>query len=438
MSRADPTARQRLRIVGGGLALAAVCGLWLGLPGPDLVTLLVISFGVALAVGAAGYAALAVVGPGRAPLRTQAVVVGLASVVGTAAGVLAAARAMFVSAHDLAALFPVLIAAATVGVLGAVELGGRVSRASAALGELTRRIGDDGPDGPSGPEVGRGDARAPAGTPAGTAHLVTAEMATLAARLEEMRARLDAARRRERSLEGARRELVAWVSHDLRTPLAGIRAMSEALADGVVAEPAEVARYHATIQAETEKLGRLIDDLFELSRIQADAVSLTLDRASLADVVSDALASARPVADARGVRLDGRLQAHPPPVELAGPEMGRVLQNLLDNAIRHTPAGGAVTVEVGGDGDHASITVADECGGIPDADLDRVFDLAYRGDTARSPGDRGAGLGLAIARGLVEAHAGDIAVCNHASGCRFTVRLPLARGSAPSPQRERA
>lgn len=422
MSGAVPTVRQRFGIVGGGLALAALCGLWLGLPGPDLVTLLVISFGVALAVGAAGYAALAVVGPGRAPLRIQAVVVGLASVVGTAAGVLAAARAMFVSAHDLAALFPVLIAAATVGVLGAVELGGRVNRASVALGELTRRIGEGGPDGRDGP----------------AAHLVTAEMATLAARLEEMRARLDAARQRERSLEGARRELVAWVSHDLRTPLAGIRAMSEALADGVVTEPGEVARYHATIQAETEKLGRLIDDLFELSRIQADAVCLTLDRASLADVVSDALASARPVADARGVRLDGRLQALPPPVELAGPEMGRVLQNLLDNAIRHTPAGGAVTVEVGGDGDHASITVADECGGIPASDLDRVFDLAYRGDTARSPGDRGAGLGLAIARGLVEAHDGDIAVCNHDAGCRFTVRLPLARGSAPSPQRERA
>ena len=438
MSGASPTARQRLRIVGGGLAVAALCGLWQGLPAADLVTLLVISFGVALAVGAAGYLALAIVGPGRAPLRTQAVVVGLASVVGTAAGVLAAARAMFVSGHDLAALFTVLIAAATVGVLGAVELGGRVSRASAALGELTRRIGEGGPGGPV--PVGPAGARVPAPATPETAHMVTAEMAALADRLEEMRTRLDAARQRESALEGARRELVAWVSHDLRTPLAGIRAMSEALADGVVAEPGEVARYHATIQAETEKLGRLIDDLFELSRIQADAVSLTLDRASLADVVSDALASARPVADARGVRLDGRLQALPPPVELAGPEMGRVLQNLLDNAIRHTPAGGAVTVEVGGDGDHASITVADQCGGIPAADLDRVFDLAYRGDTARSPGDRGAGLGLAIARGLVEAHDGDIAVCNHASGCRFTVRLPLAPGSdlEPEPERERA
>ena len=263
--------------------MAALCGLWQGIPESDLVTLLAISFGVALAVAAAGSVALALAGP--APLRTQAVVVGLASVVATAAGVLAAAQAMFVSSHDLAALFTVLIAAATVGVLGAAELGARVRRASEALGELTRRIGE-------------GEATDAACPPPGD-RLVTAEMATLAARLDEMRVRLDGARQRSRPSR-APAELVAWVSHDLRTPLAGIRAMSEALADGVVTDPGEVARYHATIQAETEKLGRLIDDLFELSRIQADAVSLTLDRASLADVVSDALASARPAAEAAG------------------------------------------------------------------------------------------------------------------------------------------
>ncbi len=109
--------------------------------------------------------------------------------------------------------------------------------------------------------------------------------------------------------------------------------------------------------------------------------------------------------------------------------MARVVRNLLDNAIRHTPSGGAVRVEVGvgldGDANHAVLSVADECGGIPADDLDRVFELAYRGDTARTPGDGGAGLGLAIARGFVEAHHGEIAVRNEAGGCRFTVRLPL-------------
>jgi signal transduction histidine kinase len=223
------------------------------------------------------------------------------------------------------------------------------------------------------------------------------------------------------------------VSHDLRTPLAGIRAMSEALADGVVSDPDEVRRYHGTIQSETERLASLVDDLFELSRIHADAVTLDLGTAHLADLVSDALASARPAADARRVRLDGRVEGTVAPVRLAAHEMGRVLQNLLDNAIRHTPAGGTVTVEVGGDGSGAAVTVRDECGGIPPGDLDRVFDLAYRGDAARSPGDRGAGLGLAIARGLVEAHAGEIAVRNDESGCRFTVRLPADAAPAGAP-----
>jgi signal transduction histidine kinase len=400
--------RLRLAVAAAGLAVAVASGWAQHLPADDMAILVATSFGVALLAGAVGHLGLALLGTSHVSLRAQAVVVGLVSVVGTAVGTLAAARAMFVSSHDLAALLTVLAAAGTVGVLGAVELGGRVSRASDALAALTRRIAD-----------GEGTAHGGAGG--------SAELAALAAELEDMGRRLEASRARERTLEGARRELVAWVSHDLRTPLAGIRAMSEALTDGVVTDADTVARYHATIQSETERLAALVDDLFELSRIHADAVTLTLGRASLGDVVSDALASARPVAEARGVRLDGRVTGAPPPVRLASQEMGRVLQNLLDNAIRHTPAGGTVTVDVRDADDRALVTVRDECGGIPARDLDRVFDLAYRGDAARSPGDdhRGAGLGLAIARGLVEAHDGDIAVRNDDGGCRFTVRLPL-------------
>ncbi len=116
-----------------------------------------------------------------------------------------------------------------------------------------------------------------------------------------------------------------------------------------------------------------------------------------------------------------------PAVAGSAPELSRVVRNLLDNAIRHTPAGGVVQVVVRYGGGHAEVAVHDGCGGIPDDDLDRVFDLAYRGDSARTPGaSGGAGLGLAIARGLVDAHHGDIAVDNERDGCRFTVRLPLA------------
>jgi signal transduction histidine kinase len=244
---------------------------------------------------------------------------------------------------------------------------------------------------------------------------------------------------RERALESSRRELVAWVSHDLRTPIAGIRAMVEALDDGVIADPGEVRQYHLRLVTEADRLARLVDDLFELSRIEANALALTLERVPLGEVVSDAVASAAVMADAKGVRLVGRMEgdrtagsgANPGPGSLAvagsAPELTRVVRNLLDNAIRHTPPGGVVEVAVGRYDGRAEVSVRDGCGGIPAEDLDRVFDLAYRGDAARTPAATGgAGLGLAIARGFVEAHRGDIAVRNEPGGCRFVVHLPLA------------
>jgi signal transduction histidine kinase len=202
----------------------------------------------------------------------------------------------------------------------------------------------------------------------------------------------------------------------------------------VVVEDADVRRYHHQLTVEADRLARLVDDLFELSRIEADALQLTVEEVLLGELVSDAVASVAAVAEAKGVALGGRVDdvtsGAGPSVAGSAPELSRVVRNLLDNAVRHTPAGGAVEVAVrGGDG-WAEVSVRDGCGGIPDDDLDRVFDLAYRGDAARTPGaggaPTGAGLGLAIARGLVGAHHGDIAVANENGGCRFTVRLPRA------------
>ena len=239
------------------------------------------------------------------------------------------------------------------------------------------------------------------------------------------------ARERERAAEASRRELVAWISHDLRSPLAGIRAMAEALADGVVAEPDEVAGYAARIGSETSRLSGMVDDLFELSRITAGALSLTLAAVPLQEVVGDALAAQAPVARRKGVRVLADAQVWPT-VLGSDTELGRVVRNLLANAIRHTPPDGTVTVRVGHDGTDAVLAVDDGCGGIPDAELTRVFDVAFRGAAARTPesGDQpaGAGLGLAIAKGLVEAHHGRIDAHNHGPGCRFEVRLPLAVG----------
>jgi signal transduction histidine kinase len=374
--RREPAHRPLLAagVTAVGLAVAVAVAVVGGLPAADIAVLVAVSFGAALAVGAGGRLLLTLLDrrQGAIGLQTHAVVIALVPVASLAGGSAVAAGAMFVSTHDLIALLVILAGAGTTGVLGALALAGELER--------TRRHAAE-------------------------------------------------AAERERRLERSRRELVAWVSHDLRTPLAGIRAMVEALADGVVADPSTTERYHATMLVEADRLARLVDDLFELARIQADAVHLNIERVSLSDVASDALASAAVVAAAKGVRLDGCAADPSPLVPASTPEMARVVRNLLDNAIRHTPSGGAVRVEVGvgldGDANHAVLSVADECGGIPADDLDRVFELAYRGDTARTPGDGGAGLGLAIARGFVEAHHGEIAVRNEAGGCRFTVRLPL-------------
>jgi signal transduction histidine kinase len=237
--------------------------------------------------------------------------------------------------------------------------------------------------------------------------------------------RLEQSRARERALDSSRRELVAWVSHDLRTPLAGIRAIVEALEDGVVDDPQTIAHYYATLRAETDRLAGLVDDLFELSRAQAGVLDLHVERVSLGDLVSDALAGASPVAAAKRVRLEGHLDGPPAELEVSASEVLRALRNILENAIRHTPSDGTVTVEAGQDGARAYVSVVDTCGGLPERDLVRVFEVAFRGDAARTPGDAGAGLGLAIARGFVEAHSGDITVRNENGGCRFTVELPL-------------
>jgi signal transduction histidine kinase len=248
------------------------------------------------------------------------------------------------------------------------------------------------------------------------------------------------ARARERAAEASRRELVAWISHDLRTPLAGIRAMTEALADGVVCEPDDVHGYVQGIGREARLLSGMVDDLFELSRITAGALQLSLSAVALDEVVGEAMEAERAVAERKRVRLQA-LASGRPVVLGSDPELARVVRNLLSNAIRHTPCDGAVVVAFGADGGEAWLRVEDGCGGIPEPELARVFDVAYRASSARTPHpsndqpsneqqsngqSAGAGLGLAIARGLVEAHAGRIEARNHGPGCRFEVRLPLA------------
>jgi signal transduction histidine kinase len=237
------------------------------------------------------------------------------------------------------------------------------------------------------------------------------------------------AHERERHLEAGRRELVAWVSHDLRTPLAGLRAMAEALEDGIIDDPVTVAEYHCRIRTETDRMAQLVDDLFELSRINAGALRLVPTAVPLGDVVSDAVAGIAPLAAHRRITMEA-ISTGWPVVRAGERELSRVISNLLINSIHYTPDDGTVRIDAGRENDDVWLTVTDTCGGIPDKDLGRVFDIAFRGERARTPQTStvgpGGGLGLAIVRGLVEAHGGNVHVCNTDHGCRFQVRLPAA------------
>ncbi|TDD95890.1 sensor histidine kinase [Jiangella asiatica] len=399
-----PRRTATVAVLAAGLIVAGVIAASAGIPTSDTVVLVTVA---GLGSGAAFLAGAMVLRRFRGrPVRAQALVVAVSSLLVTVAGVVAAALAMFISTHDLVALFIVVAVATAVAVGAALQLGDDIDAGTRHVGDLARTMVDGAPDASAG-------------------HGVTGpgELTALAAQLADVSARLDESRSRERALEASRRELIAWVSHDLRSPLATIRAMAEALDDAVADDPDTVVRYHRQIRGDAERLTELVDDLFELSRINSGTLRLGAETVCLSDAVADALAGAASQASVKGVRLMEQLDPLPR-VEVSAREFTRALNNLLDNAIRHTPAGGRVVVRSERDGDGAVLQVVDECGGIPEPDLARVFDVAFRGDVTRGRDAGGGGLGLAIARGLVEAHDGSVEVANHERGCRFTIRLP--------------
>jgi signal transduction histidine kinase len=349
----------------------------------------------------------------RASMRRSLQAASVIPVLAVVAGTLGTANAMFISQHDLGVVVMVCVVAGLVAFGFAWLLGRQVEAGSVALRRAARSLGqeDSGFSAPDGP--------------------MAAELAALSRELAATARTLRESRERERTIERSRRELVAWVSHDLRTPLAGLQAMAEALQDGIAADPA---RYHRQIHAEATRLCAMVEDLFELSRIQSGTLSLSLDPVDAGDLVSDMVASMEPLARARGIRLAGEA-ASSLLLQADARELSRALANLLANAIRHTPESGRVLVTATAEAGGVLMSVADGCGGIPEADLASVFDLAWRGTKARTPGaDGGAGLGLAIVRGIVEAHQGQVSVVNTSEGCRFEIRLPaLAPGGDGGP-----
>lgn len=378
----------------------------------DILLIALFAFGGAVCAGVLGAVVLRLVR--HRSVAVSLTVIAAVTVTAMLAGTLAVAQAMFLSRHDLGVVTLVVAMAAVVSLAVALVLGRWVVARSRELSLAARDFGDGG------------SFAAPRG-------LATAELDSLSRELAATSEKLAVSRERERALETSRRELVAWISHDLRTPLAGLRAMSEALEDGMAEDPA---RYHRQIRTEVDRLNSMVGDLFELSRIHAGALALSPSRMSVYDLVGDALSGVHPLARERGVRLDGAAVERVP-VDVDGKEMTRVLANLLINAIRHTPADGTVAIaaSVRAGGGAVIVSVTDGCGGIPAEDLPRVFDTGWRGTPARTPPagvasvpapPAGAGLGLAIVRGIVEAHAGRAAVRNVPGGCRFEVTLPVS------------
>jgi len=393
----------------------------LGVAGIGAAWLLAVAFGdspaaasevVALAAGAAlALSSLGLVVThhlGQRPLSVYLSVAALTTVLGIVAGTVLAGSRMFLSPKDERTVIVVLVAAGTVGGLTAIVLAKTLSQGIDMVSRLASSLGQ------------RPHEADPSPVP-------TLELGNLARQLREIGEQLHESIVRERSLEASRRELVTWISHDLRTPLAGIQALTEALEDGIVTDPETVSRYYRTIGSEIVRLDGMVNDLFRLSRIHSGLLNLNLELVSLDDVVSDALTLVRPMAKAKGVHVVGQVEEGSARVRLSTTEFLRILRNLLENALRHTPAGGEVSLRAHVSDDETVMTVRDGCGGITEAELARVFELGYRGDPARSPEpDTRAGLGLAIAQGLVQAHGGDIEVANESDGCCFTVRLPKA------------
>ncbi len=378
----------------------------------DTIQIILIAGGCAAGVGCAGLLALRLL-RGRA-VWLKLFAFAMTVVCAMAAGVLATAQAMFLSQHDFWVMIVVCLAAGVVALTMAILLAHSVSQDSRALHSALHRLGLD----ELGAESSGGSFAPRHAAPA----LSTGELDGLRRELAMTAERLAESRARERAMERSRRELVAWVSHDLRTPLAGLRAMAEALEDNVAEDPAI---YHTRIRQSVDRLTGMVDDLFELSRIHAGALRLSLEHIPLADLVDEAVVGADPLARARGVRLSADVRTGRS-VCVDVNEVSRALTNLVANAIRHTPNDGAVRVEAADRDGYALLAITDACGGIPDDDLERVFEVAWRGTPARTPEPQaGAGLGLAIVRGIVEAHAGVVDVHNVDHGCRFEVRLPI-------------
>lgn len=389
----------RALLAAGGILLAAVLLVSEAAMQPsaqDRLVLYGVFGGTALLTAAGAWVVLRLMRRSRS-VRTSVLVVALAAVMAAAAVVAASALLMFLSAHDLRLVLVALALGVGLGsVLAATVSGPLVS-------DLERLASSAG-------RVATGDLRVR------TRIDRADEVGSVARAMDSMIEELERART-------ARQEFLAAVGHDLRTPLTALQAAVEALQDGMAPDPD---RYLRSMAHDLAVMRTLVEDLFLLARIGAHELRLRPISVDLTELVDEVCEALSPVAERRRVRL--ALEADRPVRVVADPEaLGRVTRNLIDNAIQHAPDGSTVRIGVsGGDGGGGVVRVVDEGPGFPESFVERALDSFTRADIARAREDGGAGLGLAIARGFVEAHGGEVRV-EPGPGGRVAFRLPGSR-----------
>lgn len=375
--------------------------------------LLIAGTGLACTVVVAAVALLLLRWARGGSMLVQMLVLASVAAVSMAAAVLLISVEMYISPHDLSVLVWVIGTSLLFSLLAA-WLVARLTRARLVrISDAVRRVGE-------------GDVVA--AEPHGLR-----EFDDLSAELADVSERLHAARQELEQLDSARRRFFAWISHDLRTPLTAVRALSEAIEDGASAQPE---RYAGEVRAQIDTMSRMVDDLFELSKLTSGAVRLRTQQVELLDVVSDAVADVRLAAEQRGVTIVERgVGGH---VLWADPhQLGRVVVNLLTNAVRHAPRDSEILVTATElDEQRLVLGILDHGSGVATSDLDRMFEVGWREDAARpttanDPVASGAGLGLAIARGLARAHGGDVYAEHTGEGFRMNVLMPV--GDEPAP-----